>query len=329
MKEKAKKRLFVFALCACVALGSIGASIADYSAETVSADTTADGAFTTDGTGNGSEISPYLIDTAQELYYISTKANSFKDKYIKMTADIDLSEYGTSFNGGDGWPGIAYFGRHFDGDGHSIKNLYTTKTGLFASLTQGTEPSVSNLVTENATVVSESNNTGIIVGQLKNGKVENCTVKNTCSVTGAQAVGGIVGTLDGGSISGCTNYANVVSASANGCVGGIVGTVVSKADNRTITVQKCVNRGKVSAAVKNVGGIVGQFNAQKATCTFTLRECVNYGAVNGGSSTGGVIGISQSANTYNATVKDCYNVGLVTGAPAAGNFIGGFVGNGK
>lgn len=107
-----------------------------------SADTTADGAFMTDGSGDGSADKPYLIDTAQELYYISTKTSSFKDKYIEMTADIDLSEYGASFNGGKGWPGISNFSGYFDGNGYTVSKLYINETssgnrGLFNNLTGG------------------------------------------------------------------------------------------------------------------------------------------------------------------------------------------------
>ena len=96
--------------------------------------------------GSGTQADPYLISTPEQLAGLAELCNDpddpndFAGKYIKLTADIYL----TDFNNPDtaSWPqwepighyvrqgfenGFAYsryFRGHFDGDGHTIYNMY-------------------------------------------------------------------------------------------------------------------------------------------------------------------------------------------------------------
>ena len=92
--------------------------------------------------GSGTQTDPYLISTPEQLAGLAERTNvdkeDFAGQYIKLTADIYL----TDFNNPDtaSWfqwepiahhlmrygeePDIAYFRGHFDGDGHSIYNMY-------------------------------------------------------------------------------------------------------------------------------------------------------------------------------------------------------------
>ena len=105
-----------------------------------------DGTADKEFSGMGTEADPYLITTAEELAGLAElcndqdNPNDFDGKYIKLTADIYL----TDFNNPDtaSWPqwepighyvrkgfenGFSYsryFRGHFDGDGHTIYNMY-------------------------------------------------------------------------------------------------------------------------------------------------------------------------------------------------------------
>ena len=96
--------------------------------------------------GSGTQTDPYLIGTAEQLAGLAERTNvdkeDFAGQYIKLTADIYL----TNFNDPDTanwkeWIPIArtyqeqkeeggtlievnYFSGHFDGDGHTIYNMY-------------------------------------------------------------------------------------------------------------------------------------------------------------------------------------------------------------
>ena len=92
--------------------------------------------------GSGTQTDPYLIGTAEQLAGLAERTNvdkeNFAGQYIKLTADIYL----TNFNDPDTagwlqWEPIAHeliqweqptdhgsFRGHFDGDGHTIYNMY-------------------------------------------------------------------------------------------------------------------------------------------------------------------------------------------------------------
>ena len=91
--------------------------------------------------GEGTEASPYLISTPEQLAGLAERTNvdkeDFAGKYIKLTADIYLTNYDDPDAGNwKEWHPIAhewkpvsddadygYFRGHFDGGGHTIYNL--------------------------------------------------------------------------------------------------------------------------------------------------------------------------------------------------------------
>jgi hypothetical protein len=187
--------------------------------------------FTTDpmiavqpeGSGD-SEDDPYLISTAENLYWVHLEIknqNRFTDKYLRQNDHIDLSETQTWFLvSGDesyyqGWEPIGglygYFEGVYDGSGYSISNIYIhrpdqDRVGLFTML----NPSglIKNLHLVDAFVVGKEY-VGGIIGISNAGRIENCSISGM--VAGVKNVGGIVG----------TSYGPVVSSSTTGTVGGM------------------------------------------------------------------------------------------------------------
>lgn len=135
--------------------------------------------------GDGSKTNPYEIATAKQLAKLArdvNNGNTFRGKYFKLTADINLKNgiwmpigkyYGNVNN-------RLFFGK-FDGNGHVIKNMHIqwedaddnakSVWGLFSTL-QGESSTnlttVTNLIIENATVEKKRdfspNGSGYYVG---------------------------------------------------------------------------------------------------------------------------------------------------------------------
>lgn len=137
--------------------------------------------------GDGSKTNPYEIATAEQLAKLArdvNNGNTFRGKYFKLTADIDLSggiwmPIGKYYNYGN-VNNRLFFGK-FDGNGHVIKNMHIqwedaddnakSVWGLFSTL-QGESSTnlttVTNLIIENATVEKKRdfspNGSGYYVG---------------------------------------------------------------------------------------------------------------------------------------------------------------------
>ena len=139
---------------------------------------------------------------------------------VKLMNDIDLYQMGA-----DGEPvsfnpigaNTAYFKGTFDGQGHTIKNMYQSgwalgydwdhygTIGLFAYLWNAT---VKNLTIENAKCFVEGGNVAAIAGcAWGNCTFENITVKNSTFATYNNRAGGIVGYTGG---TGTMTFKNIV-----------------------------------------------------------------------------------------------------------------------
>lgn len=239
----------------------------------------------------------FSINSAAELAWLAKKTNEtglydgFSGYTIQLKINIDLGgKYsgGTWNTNGKIWTPIGsslnfrYFKGHFDGCGHSIRNLYVkTSDAQDAGLFGYSQGSISNLTVES-------------------GWVENIDTLST------RYSGGICGRSEG-AISHCINKAQIRAKGMFSYAGGICG----KADNILST---CANEGKISAFSINIvnnpnytyynsgrayaGGICGHTSA-------TISESTNKGSIITGDVIigyiGGIVAISTS------TVSDCEN----------------------
>ena len=181
--------------------------------------------------GDGSKTNPYEIATAKQLAKLArdvNNGNTFRGKYFKLTADIDLSggiwmPIGKYYNYGNGKNRL-FFGK-FDGNGHVIKNMHIqwedaddnakSVWGLFSTL-QGESSTnlttVTNLIIENATVEKKRdfspNGSGYYVGvvageiypntELSNIIIRNSEIKDndeTYDLNRETKIGGIAGNV--------------------------------------------------------------------------------------------------------------------------------------
>ena len=260
--------------------------------------------------GDGAELTPYEISTAAQLAWLAERVNEGSnayanaDVYYKLTADIDLSAYGASFNSGKGWIPIGYdinkpFQGKFDGNGKTVSGLYINdstrySTGLFGHVASGA--AVQNLGVANVDVTGY-NHVGGVAGEVY-GTVENCYATGSVSGTGtSQYVGGVAGQILNGTVQNC--YATG-SVTGNLCVGGVAGCVESG------TMQNCYATGSVIGN-NYVGGVAGYVNGG------TVQNCAALNpSVSGSSNVGRVIGYNTGgtvAKNYAYSGMSCVSKG--------------------
>jgi The GLUG motif len=240
--------------------------------------------------GQGTMTEPFLITNAQELGSVGPRPLAC----YRLETDIDLS--------GITWSVavVRWFGGHFDGNGHVIRDLNIQGAGLlglFGSL--DADAVVTNLSLEDGSVQGADRSIGLLVGR-SDGTLVNC--HSTGAVSGGYwGTGGLVGYNCGGRVSNCSSAGAVTGA--EWAVGGLVGYNWGP-------VATCCGTGEV-AGHGHIGGLVG-YNEGR------VSNCSSAGAITGDGSVGGFAG-------YNwGMVSNCHSAGAVTGD---GNRIGGLVGN--
>jgi len=251
--------------------------------------------------GDGTSGNPYKIKYATDLALLATYINAgtapYSDagKHYLLENDLDLSAYGSGWNGGEGWIPIGeYYSNEFkgffDGNNKKITGLYIRgyrEVGLFGSI--GYNAAVKNLGLEGVDIDVELT---LLVGGVavsSGGNISNCWITGKISAGASSMVGGIIGTADHGNIENCYSSCQ-------------------------ITVSGDGYYSYVSA-----GGIVGGCGD-----SFLLSNCYSTGSISASSSTtsvaGGIVGTIQEG-----IISNCYSTASVSSsAPTA--YIGGVLG---
>ena len=264
--------------------------------------------------GDGTSANPYQIANAAQLAWFRDWVNArHTSACAKLTADIDMSTVCSEDIGS--WEPISRdelyvnWSGTFDGDGHTLSNLYVNMTtegaGMFGYTMYCT---IKNITFSGVKITGTTNYTGII-GYMINGSVSNVTVTDGV-ITGDYAVGGICGVQESSTVSHCTNHAQVTGRMN---VGGICG--VSEG-----TIEYCTNYGAVKGTGNynsSIGGIGG--GSQEGG---SISHCANYGNVEGNRDVGGILGwcygeafsLANVMSTGNVTETNNYNTaGMVVG----------------
>ena len=233
---------------------------------------------------------PYIIKSLTDLEELSYKVErgiNYSNKYFLQTSDIDVSAtYG--WNNGAGFIPIGNmelpFNANYNGDSHSISNLYINRpasnnTGLFG---YASAASISSLGLENISI-SGQDYTGGLVGTNYNSVISECYT--TGKVSGTNKVGGLVGLNDVSSTINNSFATGPVSSSSNDA-GGLVGI------NDNSTISNSFATAAVNGSEK-VGGLVGN-NTSSNT-----QNCYATGTVNGTTWTGGLCGVNLQGTLTN------------------------------
>ncbi len=211
----------------------------------------------------------------------------YKGWTIYLMNDIDLNNHNIQPLT-IGWYDGHRFAGNFDGQGHTIKNIYIggeeDDRALFGWIDNGR---IENLRLENVTIVAGdggNEHVGALCGKMENHStishcaVVNCTVKVT-NVNHGDEIGAICGYMknDCNDIFYCYSDATVEGRSQ---VGGIVGKIEGGGDGSSV--QHCYFNGKVIGHDEDYRYIVGEINGQKVANCFYLNR---HDGVDGGGGT--------------------------------------------
>lgn len=258
-----------------------------------------------------------LIENAKELDTLVR--NNLSGKF-RLKNDIDLTGYISNTNTvSKGWTPIAkdgYFKGVFDGNGHTIKGLWSNSgayTGLFS---KAENAYIKNLNIE-LTVQGMTGNyeVGGVVGYAnKATTIENCHVKGgQIIVTGGGYAGGIVGISRGpnGKVLNCTVTDTYTQTSGN-YAGGIIGAAYKT------SVEGCEAIHTKSTGYSYVGGIAGAIYGQS-----TIKDSRASAEVSSkGPYVGGLLGVTYEQSS----VINCNATGNAISTYAGDAYVGGFAG---
>ena len=285
------------------------------------------------------------------------QGTSYADGSVNTSWEPNNSD--TSMATNEGFVGATDFAGIFEGDGHSISNLYSRGggyRGLFRSTTstasirnlgvvdanlyRGSDANQSTgaLVGYNQGSISassatggtvnngsgETNYAGGLVGWNSGGSITASSVTGSTINGGSQATGstgGLVGRVDLGTNSITASYVKNSTVNGNGRVGGLVGNMGSGTNH---IIASYVTGGTVNGGAGDnlVGGLVGHVSASG---TKTITASYATGAVNGGGGDDGIGGLVGYMNDGAKTITASYATGAANG-DAGNDSVGGLVG---
>ncbi len=263
--------------------------------------------------GAGTSINPYLINSVDNLLWISTNPGTWiQDVYFRQIADIDASET-QNWNGGEGFDPIGWriyfdysdpFQATYNGNGHSISGLYINRPnensiGLFG-YTYFAEIENLNVIYSN---VIGYDYVGTIVGFSLESEITNCNSGGT--VFGHNSVGGVAGYVKETYSSGCENTSAITGWDY---VGGVFGRVID------CTVLSAQNLGLINGN-DYVGGCLGYVEDQSSVAHSSSESDVS-----GNMFVGGFAGLNSEQSVMNR----CFTINSVISGE---EYVGGFVGN--
>ena len=250
----------------------------------------------------------------------------------ELTRSLDFND-GTSYQSGDvntiwtegaGWQPIQEFRATFDGNGHTISNLYMdvalqqsqSYAGLFGSIfsSSADSPAVIEDIGLLNVEVTGGSHVGGLVGYIRSGRVSRSYVTGAVSGTGSN-IGGLVG-VSNGEISESYSTAAVEDtdrATAESAVGGLVGVSNGEISESYATGQ--------STGYRSVGGLAG-VSSSSSLGQRLIHSSYATGRVTGDSRVGGLVGTGHTRYTPYSTITDSYAIGAVAGDEDTGGLLG-------
>ena len=305
-----------------------------------------------DLSGTGTSSNPYIIENADSLSELASFVNNggkTEGMYFRQKRNITAESSFKGIGSADKpFEGI------YDGSNYTLTLNLTSANefiGCFTSI--GENGSVKNLTIGGSVTNTAERGANYFVGAVAGenyGTIQNCTNKAKVSAdyaTGDYCVlAGIVG-YNYGKITTCYNEADLEIKNA-AAVAGIVGASYGRAKDNAAKIERCGNRGDITA-VGSVSGIAGAINkyttidkcynraniksedyAAGIVCDArtdgcgAIIKCYNQGSVSAGSKMAGGIAAAVS----NTDLQGCYNTGSVECTRTSNsNKIGGIAGD--
>jgi hypothetical protein len=280
------------------------------------------------GGGDGTELTPYLVEDAHDLNAVRNNLSA----HYKQVGDIDLDI--SPYNTGNGWSRIGtgtnestnMFRGFYDGDNFIIRNLYINDSlssycSLFGTVYT---PTLRNIHLENVLITACGNDSGSLFGYttlLNDGSIYNCSATGIVNDSNTQSsyIGGLIGR-----ISNSTKKIGVEKCYFNGIVKGKDGIGGFIGHSWRNGIEKSYSVGEVIASGYDIGGFCGScggsISISRSEFSFCYSLCnVTTSSTVTDSDVGGFIGdIGQYT-----IISKCFARGNVT---SSGGYVGGFVG---
>ncbi len=221
--------------------------------------------------GKGTQVSYIEIATIVDFTlfkeYVNNQnpystANWSDDKYFSQTADLDFTsspEIGSVGITGSEFKGVYY------GNNHKITDYSITggsnNSGLFGSISEAT---IQDIFLEDFTVSASGDHTGGLAGYSYKSIIENIGVLSGGSITGASFTGGLIGMATDTDVLQCFN--KTASVSGAGATGGLIGSA-----NLGSTITRSFNSGNVTASSNgDIAGLTGTLNSATVTQSYVI-----------------------------------------------------------
>lgn len=214
--------------------------------------------------GNGSQESPYIINSYEQLAKLNNFAGEGDDTYFKLEKDLDLKKQELT--------AINDFKGCFDGNNKEIYNFVITsgsgEIGLFATIENAEIKNLGVSVFEISTTSNEY--IGVLVGEAVSSTISNCYVENGYIISNG-TTGGLVGLANQTIVS--KSYANVNITASFSQSSFFAGGLVGNATNET-NIEECYSAGQINGQ-NNIGGFVGSLESSKVTNSFTTSKVIS------------------------------------------------------
>ncbi len=316
--------------------------------------------------GSGTQTNPYLIGTPEQLAGLAERTNvdkeDFAGQYIKLTADIYLTNFNDpdtanwkewttpiartdrhSQSGGGSVTTLYYFRGHFDGDGHTIYNMYynggagwgddwdpsdplfdpaaflgnldfnAMNNALFGNVEGGT---VENLNMANARLCGINNTSFLVNKTTDNAVIRNCHVQG--EFRGATMYPAGLVAHNGGLIENCSANINMDITSTPG-IGSSIGAGLVFENQQDGIIRNCTATGIINAfgtsyGVAACGFVQDNYGlVEKSQASFTIT---------GGRGRGSVISGFCARNFQSGDIRECSSAGSIS--TSLGNRSAGF-----
>ena len=223
--------------------------------------------------GSGTEGAPYLISSPEDLMTYSAQ-NGYRGKYVKLTADIDMTGYDYQTicpTLGTGSGGFWY--GYLDGDGHTISGMTKTLFGVINCLNWASGSStyvgqkgwIKNLTIEGDIDGPAFAKSTYSTYDTDTSNRNQYFVMENCFFKGTAKEAGLIGSASGYRDSHNRNYINNCGVigeiiGTSGSVGGLVG-------QGSPYITKSFASVTISGSGSSIGGLVGQSNGQGISIT--------------------------------------------------------------
>jgi hypothetical protein len=261
--------------------------------------------------GEGTELEPYLITSAEQLALLAEYVNAGTSPYadagihfrLENNIDLDVAPWNT----GQGWIPIGnlstttiVFRGIFDGNNKIVSNLYINRTGnalgLFGRIDHA-DAVVRNLGVVDVDIRTTNGQVGGLAGRIQNGTVTHSfttgTIIHNTNDSITTGVGGIVGYVQNGTVSNSWSAVSI-EGSVNTALGGTpnvrFGGIVGWAGGGSGRVTNCVALG---SSIKGNAGSVGRIAANFAAGTIISNSAWAGMGTDGGIAFAAGIGLNE------------------------------------